>query len=103
MHDLPFTPFQVQNVGRTATEAPSRGGDRFLDARPANGSFLPGLDLEARQRERTQLFELTRPDSARLVAVPPLIRIVPDDHRARQLRQALERRLVVALRHRPRP
>src|SRR4051794_17239619 len=103
MHNLPFASFQVQNVGRTAIEAASRRGDRLLHARPANGSFLPGLDLEARQRKWTQLLELTRPDGACLITVPPLIRIVPDDQRARQLRQPLERRLIVALGHRPRP
>ena len=35
-------------------------------------------------RERAQLLALTRIESACVVAVPPLIRIVPDDQRARQ-------------------
>src|SRR6266480_1633302 len=103
MHDLPLASLEMQNVGTTPVESATRRGDRFLHARPPNSSFLPGLDFVTCNREGTQLLELTRPDGASLVSMPPLIRIVPDDQRARKFRQPLESRLVVALGMRPRP
>src|SRR5262245_26645046 len=93
----------MQNVGRTPVEAGARRGDRLPHARPPNGPFLPGLDLVTCNREGTQLLELTRPNGAGLFSMPPLIRIVPDDERARKLRQPRERRLVVPFGMRPRP
>src|SRR5262245_47842591 len=97
MHDLPLASLEMQNVGTTPVESATRRGDRFLHARPPDSSFLPGLDFVTCNREGTQLLELTGPDGATLVSMPPLVRIVPNDQRARKFRQPLDSRLEVAL------
>src|SRR5215467_10073164 len=103
MHDLPLASLEMQNVGTAPVESATRRGDRFLHARPPDSSFLPGLDFVTRHREGTQLLELTGPDGATLVSVPPLVRIVPDDQRARKFRQPFDSRFEVALGVRLRP
>src|SRR5215210_1118314 len=104
MHHLPLATFEVENVGRTSIEAGTiRRADRLLHASPPHCPFLPGLDFVACNRKGTQLLELTRPDATGLVSVPPLVRIVPNDERARKFRQPLESRRVVAPGNRPRP
>ena len=86
LHDLPLAALEVENVGAPRFELLFFPCDDLLDARPPNGPFLPGLDLDGGDREGAQLFDLLAPEGVCLRALPPLIRIGADYQRAGVLR-----------------
>src|SRR5262245_15465087 len=102
LHDLPLVAFEMQNIGCPRVKGRPRRGDRLLAARPADGSFFPRLDLVRDDRKAADFLDLTLPDRACLIPVPPLARIVSDDQGAFMFRQALESRLMIPCGSRPR-